>query len=101
MAANWTLGQVFQQLNSGLNWAGSTISYAFPTNSSGLYSQGEADGFRAVSTAQQPVFVQAILTWDDLITQTSQQTTSTGSNIEFCFTTTNISYAKAYLPTHR
>ena len=57
MAANWTLGQVFQQLNSGLNWAGLTVSYAFPTNSSGLYSQGEADGFRAVSTAQQPVFV--------------------------------------------
>ena len=92
MAANWPLGQVFQQLNSGLSWAGLTITYAFPINSSGIYSQGEAAGFRAVSTAQQPVFVQAIQTWDDLITQTFQQTTSTGSNIEFGFTTTNISY---------
>jgi methionine-rich copper-binding protein CopC len=100
MAANWTLGQVFQQLDTGLIWAGPTITYAFPTNSSGLYSQGEAAGFRAVNSAQQPIFVQAIQTWDDLITQTFQQTTFSGSNIEFGFTTTNISYAKAYFPTN-
>ncbi len=71
-------------------------AYACPTSSSGLYSQGEAAGFRAVSKAQRPVFVQATQYWDDLITQTFQQTIPTGSNIQFGFTTINISYAKAY-----
>ena len=32
MAANFTLDEVFQQLNSGRKWTGSTITYAFPSS---------------------------------------------------------------------
>ena len=49
MAANWSLNEVLTQLNSGTRWSGNTINYAFPGTSSGLFSQGEATGFRAVN----------------------------------------------------
>ena len=98
MAANWTLTQVLQQLDSHTRWSGPTITYAFPSAASGLYSQGEAATFRAVSTAQQPIFVQALQTWDDLIPQSFQQVSAATSNIEFGYTTSNIGYAQAYYP---
>ena len=98
MAANWTNTQVLNQLKSGQQWTGTVITYAFPTTSSGMYSQGESASFRAVTEAQQKTFVQAIQTWDDLIPQTFQQTASSGSNIEFAFTSSDISYAHAYYP---
>jgi methionine-rich copper-binding protein CopC len=99
MAANWTLAQVLQQLDSQTRWSGPTITYAFPSVAAGLYSQGEAATFRAVSSSQQPIFVQALQTWDDLITQSFLQVSSATSNIEFGFTTSNIGYAQAYQPT--
>ncbi len=98
MAANWTLDQVLQQLNSGRSWTTSTITYAFPSSGSGLYSDGEAASFRALSSSQQATFAQAIETWDDLIAPNFQQTTSSSSNVEVGFTTSNISYAHAYYP---
>ncbi|MBK9237798.1 MAG: Ig-like domain-containing protein [Rhodoferax sp.] len=98
MAANWTLDQVLQQLNSGRSWTTSTITYAFPSSGSGLYSDGEAASFRALSSSQQATFAQAIQTWDDLIAPNFQQTSSTSSNVEVGFTTSNISYAHAYYP---
>ena len=98
MAANWTLEQVLQQLNSGRSWTGSTISYAFPGSSSGLYSDGEAAAFRELNSTQQDTFAQAIQTWDDLIAPNFQQTNSASSNIEVGFTTSNIGYAHAYYP---
>ena len=98
MAANWTLEQVLQQLNSGRSWTGSTISYAFPGSSSGLYSDGEAAAFRELNSTQQDTFAQAIQTWDDLIAPNFQQTNSASSNIEVGFTTSNIGYAYAYYP---
>ena len=98
MAANWTLTQVLQQLDSHTRWSGSTITFAFPSTGSGLYSQGEAATFRAVSSIQQPIFVQAMQTWDDLIPQSFQQVASATSNIEFGFTASSIAYAHAYHP---
>ena len=100
MAANWSNEQVFQQLNSGRSWTGSTFTFAFPTSASGLYSQGEAAAFRAVNYTQQPLFLQALLAWDDLIPQSFQQTSAASTYIEFGFTTANISYAHAYFPTN-
>ena len=65
-----------------------------------MFSQGEAAGFRAVSGAQQAIFVLAVQTWDDLVLTAFQQTTLSTSNIEFAFTSTNIDYAHAYYPTN-
>ena len=68
MAANWSLSQVFTQMNNGARWPGSSISYGFPTSSSGLFTlQGEATGFRPMNSAQQAIAVLALATWDDLI----------------------------------
>ena len=53
--------QVLAQLNSGRTWSAGTISYAFPTNPGGLFSQGEGTGFRAVNASQQ-----ALMTTTDL-----------------------------------
>lgn len=99
MAANFTLDEVFQQLDSGRKWSGSTITYAFPTSVAGIFSDGEGSTFRPVNTTQQTVFIQALQTWDDLIAPNFQLTQQTGSNIEFGYTTSNIGYAHAYFPT--
>ena len=98
MAANWTLAQVLQQLDSHSRWSGPTITYAFPSSASGLYSQGEAASFRALNGAQQVTFIQAMQTWDDLIPQSFQQVSAATSNIEFGFTASNIDYAHAFYP---
>ncbi|MBS1186082.1 MAG: hypothetical protein H6R04_100 [Burkholderiaceae bacterium] len=97
--ANWSNSQVVAQLDSGTKWSGSTITYAFPTTAAGMYSQGEATAFRAVSAAQQVYFLLALQTWDDLIPQNFEQTTSISSDIEMAYTTSNIDYAHAYYPT--
>jgi serralysin len=95
---NWTDGQVLAQLVSGERWGGSTITYAFPLTAAGLYADGEGSAFRAVNLAQQVWFVQALQTWDDLIATTFVQTTSSSSDIEFGYTTSDIGYAHAYFP---
>lgn len=100
MAANLTLEQVLQQLASGTRWTGSSITYAFPTTASGLYSEGEAAAFRPIGTAQQAIFVQALQAWGDLIPLPFQKVSAGQSNIEFAYTTTNIGYAHAYFPTN-
>lgn len=96
---NWTNAQVFDQLNSGRAWTGATITYSFPTNTTGLTTaDGEGAGFRAANATQQAMFTAAIMTWDDLINRTMQLTTSTSSNIEFAYTTSGVDYAQAYFP---
>jgi len=97
---NLTNAQVSAQLNSGRTWSSSTITYAYPTTTTGLSnSGGEASAFRPATAAQQALFSLAIATWDDLIARTLTQTTSTSSQIEFAYTTTGIEYAHAYFPT--
>ncbi|NRF70348.1 Ig-like domain-containing protein [Aquincola sp. S2] len=96
--ANWTQAQVLSQLNSGYKWSGSTITYSFPTSAGGLYSQGEAAGFRSVNASRQTVLALALTAWDELIAPTLAQG-SGSTNIEFGYTSTDIGYAHAYLPT--
>ena len=75
LAANWTNQQVLNQLDTGYKWTAQTITYAFPTTAAGMeYFYDENFGFRAISSAQQAPFKQAIQAWDDLIPQTFQQT---------------------------
>lgn len=96
--SSWTQQQILDQLNSGSKWSGSTITYAFPTASSGLYGSQEASGFQALNSLQQSFAELALQTWDDLIVPDLQRTTSS-SNIEFGTSTTGVSYAHAYFPT--
>lgn len=98
MAANWSLDQVFNQLNGGARWSGDTITYAFPTSSNGMFSQGEAAGFRAADPAQQSLMTLALATWDDLIVQGFTPGTPGQTNIEMAYTSTSIGYAHAYYP---
>ena len=100
MAANWSINEVLTQLNSGRTWSGSTISYAFPTTASGLFSQGEAAGFRAVNPGQQALMTLAMASWDELIPQAFAPGTPGSTAIEFGYTSTGIGYAHAYFPTN-
>jgi serralysin len=97
--ANWTIDQVFTQLNSGLQWTGSTITYAFPTSKAGLTGSTELPGFSALNAKQQTQAVVALGLWDDLISPSIVRTTASDSNIEFANSTTDVAYAQSYFPT--
>ena len=97
---NWTLDKVFNQLNSRERWSGSTITFSFPQTASGMFSQGEAAGFRAANAAQQQLMTLALATWDDLIGQSFVPGTPGQTNIEMAYTSTEIGYAHAYYPTN-
>jgi methionine-rich copper-binding protein CopC len=96
--ANWTLEQVFNQLNSRERWSGSTITFSFPQTAGGMFSQGEAAGFRAANADQQALMTLALATWDDLIGQSFVQGTPGQTAIEMAYTSTEIGYAHAYYP---
>lgn len=50
---NWTIDQVFNQLNSGYKWGGLTITFSFPTNLNGTATfDGETPGFIAMNAVQ-------------------------------------------------
>lgn len=99
MALNtWSDTRVINQLNSGLKWSCSVISYAFPSDSTGITtSSGEGPGFSALNATQQKAAELALLTWDDLIRQDFLQV-SLGSNIEYGISSTGVSYAHSYYP---
>jgi methionine-rich copper-binding protein CopC len=98
--SNWTLEQVFAQLNSRERWSGSTITFSFPQTAGGMFAQGEAAGFRAANATQQGLMTLAIATWDDLMGQSFVQGTPGQTNIEMAYTSTEIGYAHAYYPTN-
>lgn len=100
MASNWSLNQVLAQLDSGRKWSGNTITYAFPALASGLFSQGEATGFRAANPTQQSLITLALATWDELIPQGFAPGAVGSSHIEVGYTSTSIGYAHAYFPTN-
>ncbi len=96
--ASWTQQQILDQLISGYRWSGSTITYAFPTLSSGMYGSQELAGFAGLNAAQQAAAELALQTWDDLIAPDLVRTTASGSNIELGSSSTGVSYAHAYYP---
>ncbi len=98
-AVNWTNAQVIAQLNSGLMWTGSTITYAFPTSTTGMTGSTEKTGFSVLNAAQQEKATLALSLWDDLIAPDMVKVTSSTSNIEFGNSTAGVSYAQAYYPT--
>jgi serralysin len=91
------------QLDSGTKWSGSTITYSFPTSTSGIYTgNGEGGGFSALNSSQQASAGLALTLWDDLISASIQKiapgASYTSSNIEFGQSSTGVSYAHAYYP---
>ncbi|MFZ5775626.1 MAG: M10 family metallopeptidase C-terminal domain-containing protein [Thermodesulfobacteriota bacterium] len=96
--ASWTDQQIQSQLASSYRWTGSTITYAFPSASSGIYGATERVGFQALTPSQQYYAEYALHEWDDLIAPDLQRTTATASNIEFGFTGTGVEYAHTYSP---
>lgn len=98
MAANWTLNQVLNQLNSGSTWAGTQISYSFPTTTTNMSKgDGEGGGFTPLSNIQITFAEYALTCWDDLIAPSFFEGTGK-TNIEIGNTTTGIEYAHAYFP---
>ncbi len=102
--AVWTDSQVLAQLNSGAKWSGTTITYSFPSLSSGMYTgSGEGPGFRAFTDGQKPLARLAMQLWDDIIapdmTESAAGTSYTSTNLELAFSNTEVSYAHAYFPT--
>jgi serralysin len=96
-AADWTLDQVFAQLNSGSSWSGNEITYSFPLEASQFIGWDEADGFVAMSDAQIEIVEYALAGWDELIAANFTRVDSV-SDIEIAYTTTGIDYAHAYYP---
>ena len=97
--ASWTQEQILAQLDTGYHWSGSTVTYAFPTTSSGIYGSSELSGFQGLNASQQAAARLALQTWDDLIAPDFLEVSSGASNIEYGTSTTGIGYAHAYLPT--
>lgn len=98
-AVNWTNAQVLAQLDSGAKWTGATITYAFPTSTTGLTGSTESSGFSALNAAQQEKATLALSLWDDLMAPDMVKVTSSTSNIEFGNSTSGVDYAQAYYPT--
>jgi Peptidase M10 serralysin C terminal len=96
---NLTLGAVVQQLDSGLHWVGSTISYNLPTSASGLTGiSGESNTFSALNANQQAKAIIALGLWDDLISTSIVGGAAGFSNIEFGNTRLAGVYAQTYFP---
>ncbi|BAL23743.1 M10 family metallopeptidase C-terminal domain-containing protein [Azoarcus sp. KH32C] len=96
---SWTNQQVIDQLVSGQSWSGTTITYAFPTTSSGIYGSSEATGFQDLNATEQAYAELALTAWNDLIAVNFARTTSSASNIEFGMSSTGVDYAHTYFPT--
>jgi serralysin len=100
--STWTNTQVIGQMNSLKLWTSATITYAFPTTTTGLTSSfGEANTFSAFNTNQVAMATVAIGLWDDIIAPDMLLTTAATSDIDFAnsFEGTYTDYASAYFPT--
>ncbi|HVM38653.1 MAG TPA: M10 family metallopeptidase C-terminal domain-containing protein [Sphingomicrobium sp.] len=108
----FTLEQIIANLNrAGANWTGAdynpvpkagvgTITFGFFNSTGDLagYSGGEANGFSALSDAQQNAVRQAMLLWADLINVKLVERSPGEADINFGNTTTGPAQAWAYLP---
>lgn len=95
----WTDAQVFDQMNYGKKWSGSTITYTFPQNKDQLkFDQGEGQGFSVLTAHQQALIRLSLATWNDLVLPSIVPGAIGASDIEFGNTYTAIDYAHAYYP---
>lgn len=97
MLPNWTTQQILEQLNSGYKWSGSSISYSFPTTTSGLSGSAQIPTFSPLNSEQQSKAALALQLWGDLISPSIIKT-SVASDIEFGLTDSESIYAQTYYP---
>ena len=69
----WTLDDVNSWMNSGYQWTGNTITYAFPTDVTPMGK--DRGGFTAFTANQITQVKLAIMGWDDVMKQSFQQIT--------------------------
>ena len=62
-----SLDQIFARLNSGYKWPTSTITYAFTTSASQIFTRGEAPGYSSLILSAKQSAILALSLWDDLI----------------------------------
>jgi serralysin len=93
----WSSDRIAAQLDSGVHWSGSSLTYSFATGASWV-AGGEAAGFSQLNAAQQAAATSAMALWDSLIAPNFTLAAGNAGDIKFANTTTNISYAHAYMP---
>jgi len=93
----WSSDRIAAQLDSGVHWSGSALTYSFATNASWV-AGGEAAGFSQLNGAQQAAATSAMQLWDGLIAPNFTLMAGNSAHIKLANTTTDISYAHAYYP---
>lgn len=95
---SWSNSQIISQLINGSRWYGESISYAFPTLTTGITgAANEAQTFSPLTAAQQSIVQLAMSVWGDLIH--SDVVLTTGSpDIRFGLSVTATEYAHSYFP---
>ncbi|MCC6887185.1 MAG: M10 family metallopeptidase C-terminal domain-containing protein [Hyphomicrobiales bacterium] len=94
----WTDSQIISQLDSGLHWSGSSLTFGFPANAN-WFPYAEKNGFSEFSAAQKSAATLAVKLWDDLMAPDfTQAANGSTAHIKFSNTTTDIGYAHAYFP---
>jgi hypothetical protein len=95
----FTNEQVIKQLDSSRRWASQTITFSFPTSTTGWASSlVESGGFSPFNTDQKIAALASIRLWDDLISPNFVETTNAQqANIKYSNTKGNF-YARAYYP---
>jgi methionine-rich copper-binding protein CopC len=85
-----SLDQIFARLNSGFKWPTSTITFAFTTSASQIFTRGEAPGYSSLILSAKQSAILALSLWDDLIVPNFIEVTPNTyltSNIEFGMST--------------
>ena len=95
--AVWTDAQVLAQLESGMYWSTTTITYAFPTTTTYMTGTQEKTGFSAFTATQKTAAILALSLWDDLIKPSIVAGTG-ATNISFGNSTAGVSFAQTYFP---
>ena len=86
----WTLDDINNWMDSGYQWTGNTITYAFPTSVTPMGK--DRGGFTAFTANQITQVKLAIMGWDDLIKQNFQQITVASTDDVY---KANIEYARS------
>jgi serralysin len=93
----WTLSQIIAQLDSGLHWSGSSLTYGFPTDAS-WFPFSEKGNFSPLNGSQQATASTAIALWDAILAPDfTRAANGASANIKY-MNTVDAGYAHTYLP---
>jgi serralysin len=93
----WSTTQIINQLDSGMVWSGSSLTYGFATTAS-WFTGTEGNTFTALGAAQKTAATQAIGLWDDLIAPSfSLAANGNTANVRYA-NSQGVSFAQTYYP---